>query len=281
MEKQMIESLIGAMPVRHSVRTFLPDPVGDGGMKLLERFWGGLSLPFPLDAKMVPFEAEPGKKLYNNGINPASNIALMSQTDLLSISKTGFAGELLMLYAVSLGLGTCWFGHYKLAEAGRHIDGISSPERIKESTLGYGYGRHVDVGERVICCMPVGRADESSKRVIDLIMRKKGVNRKPVRQLMDKASENADLPKDIEEILALASLAPSAANSQMWRFGLIGSKAITVSKPVGYRHFKWEHSDVDIGICASHIWLGLMHKGYEPKVEVRQDADRALWTFTV
>ncbi|RJX28867.1 MAG: hypothetical protein C4554_01990 [Dethiobacter sp.] len=27
-------------------------------------------------------------------------------------------GEMLILYATSLGLATCWFGHYTLAELG-------------------------------------------------------------------------------------------------------------------------------------------------------------------
>jgi len=38
---------------------------------------------------------------------------------------------------------------------------------------------------------------------------------------------------------------------------------------------------VDVGMCAAHIWLGLLGKGYEPKVEVKMDADRALWSFSL
>ncbi|MDR2751880.1 MAG: hypothetical protein LBC41_14585 [Clostridiales bacterium] len=278
MKNEQFKTLIEAIPVRHSVRTFLPDAVDGGAVEQMKGFIDSLELPFQHETESVFFEATPGKGLYNNGVNPASNIAFMSQTDLVSISKTGFVGELAMLYAVSLGLGTCWFGHYKLSELGKYVDGISTKERIKESALGYGYGNHVDVGKRVICCMPYGRADASSKRIIDAIMKKMGANRKQVRDLLE--TPNAALPDDIEEILRLASLAPSAGNSQVWRFRYESdSKVLTVAKPIGYRHFKWEHSDVDTGICAAHIWLGLRSKGYEPQVEVKQDADRAFWTF--
>lgn len=75
-------------------------------------------------------------------------------------------------------------------------------------------------------------------------------------------------------------MAPSAANSQMWRFGVSeGCRAITIAKPIGYKHFKWEHPDVDVGMCAAHAWLGLLERGLIPNVEVHQDADRAFWTF--
>jgi nitroreductase len=272
--------LLEAIPLRHSVRTFLSEPLPKELPEQIEAFFGSLSVPFPHDTKLQYFKAEPGRKLYNNGVNPVDNFALLSQTDLVSISKTGFVGELVMLYAVSLGLGTCWFGHYKLSEVGRYVPDISSKERIKESTLGYGYGNHVDVGERVVCCMPFGRADESSKRVIDLIMKKKGANRKPIQQLIANPDLAEDLPKEVAEVLTLASLAPSAGNSQMWRFDYDkDAKIVTVTKPVGYKHFKWEHSDVDIGMCAAHIWLGLLSKGYQPNVEVSLDAGRALWSF--
>ena len=90
----------------------------------------------------------------------------------------------------------------------------------------------------------------------------------------------ADLPGDIKEVFELAALAPSAGNSQMWRFGYDkGANIVTVAKPVGYKHFKWEHSDVDIGMCSAHIWLGLLEKGYAPKVEVALNSDRAFWSF--
>lgn len=163
---------------------------------------------------------------------------------------------------MSLGVDTCWFGHYKLSELGRSLGGgLASPERIRESTLGYGYGKGVDVGERAVCCLACGYANTSSRRLVDVVAGKNGASRKPVRQLLEQPVDLAVLPPGICQALELARLAPSAANSQMWRFGIHdGGKTLTIAKPVGYRHFKWEHPDVDIGICCRASVAGTPRK---------------------
>ena len=274
--------LVKAIPLRHSVRAYLPNPLSDDVTKKVVDFADALVLPFEHNVKIKPFKAESGKKLYNNGINPIDNLALIAQTDLVSISKAGFIGELVMLNAVKLGLSTCWFGHYKLSELGRYIDSIAGTERIKESTLGYGYGKHVNVGERAICCMPFGQKNGATKRLVDVVAGKRGANRKPLENLMEQPALVNDLPPLVKDVLELAKLAPSAANSQMWRFGVSDEyRTLTIAKPVGYKHFKWEHPDVDVGMCAAHAWLGLLERGYTPSIEVYQDADRAFWRFNL
>jgi nitroreductase len=276
----MNENLFKAIPERHSTRTFLAAPLSDGDVRAVSDFVQGLALPFESGPEFRFFKAAPGTGLYNNGVAPVDNIALIAETDVVSVSKAGFAGELALLCATSLGLSTCWFGHYKLAELGKYIDGIATKERLKESALGYGYGNHHDVGKRVICCIPFGNGDEASKRLIDRIMGKLGANRKPLSELLEENTALSAMPPDIIEVLDSARLAPSAGNSQVWRFGYDkNTNVLTVAKPIGYKHFKWEHSDVDIGICAAHIWLGLVNKGYAPKVSVEQSEGRAFWSF--
>lgn len=272
--------LTHAIPLRHSARAFLPGPLPADVVAQMAAFAGALAAPFAHDVEARLFAAEPGKKLYNNGVNPVNNLTLLSPTDRVSISKAGFIGEIIMLYAVTLGLDTCWFGHYKLSELGRYVGGIAGPDRIRESTLGYGYGNHVDVGTRAICCMPFGHRDEKTRRLVDVVAGRRGANRKPLSQLMERAEQANGLAPVARDALELARLAPSAANSQMWRFGVAeDGRALTVAKPVGYKHFKWEHPDVDVGMCAAHAWLGLLAQGCLPNVAVRQDEDRALWTL--
>lgn len=280
--KSWATELAKAIPLRHSSRAYLANPLPEDIVHQIASFADALTPPFEHNTKVRFFQAEPGKRLYNNGVNPVDNLALMAQTDLVSISKAGFIGELIMLFAVNLGLSVCWFGHYKLSELGRYIEGIAGTERVKESTMGYGYGKHVDVGERAICCMPFGHRNEETKRLVDFVAGKRGANRKPLESLMEQPALAGDLPQAIKEALELATLAPSAANSQMWRFGARDDyHVITIAKLVGYKHFKWEHPDVDIGMCAAHVWLGLLERGYNPKVDIRQDADRAYWTFSI
>lgn len=282
MEKSLVAQLTKAIPLRHSVRTYAPQALPKDTLDNIEQFIANLNLPFAPSATFRPFEAPPGKKLYNNGVNPVNNYAVMAQTDLLSISKAGFAAQLVMLYAVSLGLGTCWFGHYKLAELGQYFPELATPERIKESNMGYGYGKAVDVGERAIVCMPFGHRDESRKRFVDFVAGKNGAKRKDLSLLMEDPSRIDSMPPYVRASLELARLAPSAANSQFWRFGLSEEcDVISVAKPIGYKHFKWEHPDVDIGMCAAHLWLGLLESGIEAEVSARIDADRALWSFTI
>jgi hypothetical protein len=50
---------------------------------------------------------------------------------------------------------------------------------------------------------------------------------------------------------------------------------------IGYQHLKWEHPDVDIGICACHVWLGLVDQGLEPVVSVHEEDGRAVWQLSV
>lgn len=270
--------LYNTIPFRHSFRAFQNESISNEIRLDIQHFIDTMEVPFEHSVKCILFKAEYGKKLYNNGINPPDNMAVFAQTDLVSVSKAGFVGQLIMLYAVSRGLTTCWFGHYKLSELGRYFDGIATPNRIKESTLGYGYGKVTDVGERVICCMPMGTRVENSRRLVDFVAGKNGASRKPLDRLLETGMRIEDIPEDIRQILEYSKLAPSAANSQMWRFGYKNG-SITVAKPVGYKHFKWEHPDTDVGMCAAHIWLGLCCKGYKPLVEVEQNEDRAFWRF--
>lgn len=183
----------------------------------------------------------------------------------------------------SLGVDTCWFGHYKLQELAKYVGtNLDAPERVKETTwgMGYGYGKVVNAGERAICCIASGNANPDAKRLVDKVASRNGIGRKPLTTLMEEGSDLSLVSKSVQNALDFARLAPSAANSQMWRFGIRDSgKTITVAKPVGYKHFKWEHPDVDIGICASQFWLGLLHEGISSRIEVIQDEDRAMWLF--
>jgi hypothetical protein len=105
----MNEELFKAIPARHSTRTFLPAQLSDEEVRHVSDFVQGLALPFESGAEFRFFKASPGKGLYNNGIAPVDNIALIAETDLVSVSKAGFAGEVVMLYATSRGL---WRSHH-------------------------------------------------------------------------------------------------------------------------------------------------------------------------
>jgi len=123
--------------------------------------------------------------------------------------------------------------------------------------------------------------EPSGLRLMDRITKNTfSFKRKEIKDLIENPEDLAHVSDDLLYALDLARKAPSAANSQMWRFGFKNDyKTVTISMPVGYRHFKWEHPNVDIGICASHMWLALIERGFAPAVDVFEDKDRAVFNI--
>lgn len=46
---------------------------------------------------------------------------------------------------------------------------------------------------------------------------------------------------------------------------------------IGYKHPKWKHPNVDIGITACHLWLGFKMKGIETKIDISDVNGCAVW----
>jgi hypothetical protein len=160
---------------------------------------------------------------------------------------------------------------------------LQSQDQSAESNMGYGYSKGETIGIRAICITPLGYYEDSGLRLMDRITGKAiSFKRKEIRELLVDQDDYSQLSDDVLFALDLGRKAPSAGNAQMWRFAFEDSfRTITVAMPPGYKHFKWEHPNVDIGICACHVWLGLIAKGYEAKVQVNEDAGRAVWKISM
>ncbi|WP_313339827.1 nitroreductase family protein [Sedimentibacter sp.] len=269
--------------LRRSTRSYKMNGVEKDALDTIKDFAKSLSVPFDHNVEIKFFNADPTKTLYLLMTSPPDNIAFMAETDIISISKTGFIGELLVLFAESKGLSTCWYGHYKLSELERLMPHLQTPEQIKESNAGYGYSKGVTTGRRAICISPLGYYETGGLRLMDRFQnRTSSFKRKEIKELLENHDDYGKLSDDILYALDLGRKAPSAANSQMWRFAFEDSfKTITVAMPVGYKHFKWEHPNIDIGICACHVWLGLIDKGFNPNVTVSDDSGRAVWRISI
>lgn len=268
---------------RRSARSYKMIAVDKDVMESIIDFAQTMSVPFDHRVEIKFFHADPTKSLYPLMISPPDNIAFIAETDIVSISKVGFIGEFLILFAQYKGLSTCWYGHYKLAELERLMPHLQSIEQLKESNMGYGYSKGVTTGRRAICITPLGYYEDSGLHLLDRLQKKiVSFKRKEIKYLLENPGDYDKLSANILYALDLGRKAPSAANSQMWRFSFEDSfKTITIAMPVGYKHFKWEHPNVDIGICACHVWLGLIDKGYNPKVTVVEDFGRAVWRISI
>lgn len=275
-----IKSTIDA---RRSARSYKMISINLEIIQSVKDFAMSMPVPFEHNVEVRFFTAEATKTLYPLMMSPPDNVAFLSETDVVSISKVGFVGEFLVLYAQNKGISTCWYGHYKLAELERRMPHLQSADQLKESNMGYGYAKGVTTGRRAICISPLGYYEADGLRLMDRMMEKSvSFKRKRIEDLLENPGDLTKLSEDVIYALDLGRKAPSAANTQMWRFGFADDfRTITVAMPQGYQHFKWEHPNVDIGICACHVWLGLIDKGYNPNVVVEEDSGRAVWRLSI
>lgn len=268
---------------RRSARSYQMIPVDKAVLAEIKEFAGTIPVPFDHEVQIRFFCADPTKLLYFMMKSPPDNVAFLAETDCVSISKAGFVGELVVLFAQSKGLSTCWYGHYKLEELERLMPHLQSPDQLQEANMGFGYAKGETAGIRAICISPLGYYEASGLRMMDRITKSTiSYKRKALVELLEHQDDIQRLNEDMLYALDLGRKAPSAANSQMWRFGFEDDyQTITIAMPMGYQHFKWEHPNVDIGICACHIWLGLIDRGYMPKVSVSEDSGRAVWKLSI
>ncbi|HHW00105.1 MAG TPA: hypothetical protein GXX36_11170 [Clostridiaceae bacterium] len=268
---------------RRSVRSYKMIPVDDEIMESIKNFAKSMPVPFEHNVEIRFFNAEPTRTLYTVMKSPPDNVAFIAETDVVSISKAGFIGEFLILFAQSKGISTCWYGYYKLSELERLMPHLQPTDQLKEANMGYGCSKGETTGRRAICISPLGYYEDKGLRLMDRITKATfSFKRKEIKELLVDSNDYEKLSDDILYALDLGRKAPSAANSQMWRFGFEDKyKTITVAMPVGYKHFKWEYPNLDIGICVCHVWLGLIDKGYNPAVTVSEDSGRAVWRISI
>ncbi|MDR2514004.1 MAG: hypothetical protein LBD02_02205 [Christensenellaceae bacterium] len=272
-----------AVNERHSCRSYKPTSVESGAMQRLKAFAAGLALPFDWRGEFRFFQTA-GRPIANNlKVPPPDAVAFLSETDPLSVAKTGFAGELLLLYATGLQINSCWFGHYLLVELERCMPHLG--EHAAGPLPAFGYGRGEVPGRRALCLSPLGYWEEKGLRLVDrLSSGLMSFKRKPLGALMTGPLGPEALSPELRHALELAVKAPSAANTQHWRFNVSADqKTVTVACLPGFRHFRWEHFDMDIGICASHLWLGLRTQGINCTAEPLPGAEEGhiAWKFSL
>jgi nitroreductase len=171
---------------RRSVRSFKTGPLKPETMARLLEFSETVRLPFDCATELRFFRAEPTKELYKTLQPPVDNVAFLSETDIVSIAKTGFIGELLILLAESLGVSTCWYGHYKLSELERLMPHLQNSGQIKEAPRGYGYSEGVTDGVRAICISPLGYYESNGLRLMDRITKNAySFKRKELKDLLE------------------------------------------------------------------------------------------------
>lgn len=152
--------------------------------------------------------------------------ALISQKGAMP-EQIGYAGEALALQATSMGLGCCWLQMY-------HKKLVDAAAKLKD-------------GETVTALIALGQCTKQQPNP----------KRKPLSKITELPEGKSidSLPEWQQEALRSGRLAPSAMNSQPWRF-IVEAKGIGVVKG----GFSMGGGPLDCGIAMMHIALGAFSK---------------------
>lgn len=244
---------------RYSVRTYDPRPVEQELREKLMDFAAGLSNPFGPGIRIQFIDAAAaakGEKLGTYGFIKGAQLymAVTVPNEAHAAEALGYEFEHLVLYATSLGLGTCWLGGTFDRKA------FASKIRIEEN-------------EVFPILSPVGYAAQKI-RVSEEIFKKafKSGGRKPWETMFFQDSFKQTLTKkaagEYQYPLEMVRMAPSAVNKQPWR--------VVVSKE-GI-HFFLKHSPgsevlsldmqrIDMGIALCHFHLAVCERNLPGRFE--------------
>ncbi|UMZ73666.1 nitroreductase family protein [Natranaerofaba carboxydovora] len=242
---------------RSSIRTYKPVALSEEVESDLKNYSNSIESPFSSEVRFVflnddSFVKETGGKIGTYGvIKGAKNFVtgVVKEDEAYSLLNLGYTLEKLILYATSLGLGTCWLG------GTFNIKGLDKLTGLKEN-------------EFLPIITPIGYPD-TKKSMIDKIMKTAAGSkkRKSWEKLFFNNSINSPITKEkagyYETPLEMVRLAPSASNFQPWRiikennnwhFFMEYSKV--VNKAIGF-----DIQKIDMGIAMCHFELSALEKG--------------------
>jgi len=219
-----------AIDLRHSRRGYLDTPIAAASIKQLQASIeqyikvSGLSIQWIEDGR----EAFQGFSLgYGMFSGVRSYLAFVGKTsDVNSKEKVGYYGELLVLEATKLGLGTCWIGGT--------FNRKQCPATIRE-------------GETLVCLISIGNVAEKKGFKENAIYKLAHRGTKSLKELY---SSDKQVPSWFLEGMKAVQKAPSAINQQpvyfTYRDGLISAEV---------KHTD-NHQPIDLGIAKLHFELG-------------------------
>lgn len=240
---------------RRSVRNYKPAQLEDEVKNRVAEYMNTLKGPFeaPIQFQMVEqssFTRESNSRIGTYGFikGATTYIVAITQQQEKSLVQLGYMLEETILYATSLGLGTCWLGGtFNRGFLTKHL-GLSEKEYIPIVT-------------------PIGYPMEKSLMEKAIRFTAGSDNRKSWEELFFDGSFSKSLGKAGAGSYALAlemvRLAPSASNKQPWRvvktekhwhFYLRASKGY--GKALGFNI-----QEVDMGIAMCHFEKTLQEQG--------------------
>ncbi len=239
---------------RYSVRTYRDTAISPEIWATLEAYIRTLSNPFGAKVTFRTLHtdaAASNRKLGSYGMIKGAReyLGAIVSDSPLSLESLGYEFENLILYAASLGLGTCWLGGtFTRSEFEKAMDS-------KE-------------GDIFPAISPIGYAADK-KSLTEVLSRKfiKADQRKPWDSLFFLNNFVSPLsPEEAGEYsfsLEMLRLAPSASNKQPWRVVKCGDNYhFYEAKTPGYSSVHgYDMQRIDMGIAACHFYIAAKDKG--------------------
>lgn len=256
---------------RHSVRTYRPENLSKELKEKLDSYAKDIKGPFETNVRLeliddIDITESAGGKIGTYGVIKGARayIAGIIEKGKYSEEQLGYALEKLILFAASLGLGSCWLGGtFKRSEFA---------ELLKPTD-----------NELIPIVTPVGYP-EKRRSVLESLMRAGAGSdkRKPWNELFFEGSFQKPLNETAAgkyaEALEMLRLAPSASNKQPWRVVREGSTFHFYLQPTKGYGISRDYSiqKIDIGIAMCHFEMAAVEAGLIGKWEISKPNEIAV-----
>ncbi len=241
-----------AVVKRYSVRTYDKKPIEPALMEKLFDYASSIENPLGPKIRLQLIEkstAANGEKLGTYGIIRGTDafLAVTVPQRSFDLEALGYEFEQFVLYAASLGIGSCWLGGTFNRSA------FAAAIELKE-------------GEIFPILSPIGYP-KGNKSFAEKIMRRatKADNRLPWEKIFFKSNfENALDEKEAGDYafaLEMLRLAPSAVNGQPWRVVIDGDSVHFFKKHSAALSGAVDMQRIDMGIAICHFDLAMQEQG--------------------
>lgn len=211
-------TLLEAIPLRHSVRNYTPQPIEADKVAALNSLIDKLNAEGRLNLRLVTGDSSAfNTRLarYGKFAGVSNYIALMGPKDPGLDERLGYYGERVVLTAQTLGLNTCWVG----MTYSKHPAGLQVPaDRRLRGLVALGYGTTTGQAHRVKAYDRVARAASPT-------------------------------PQWFVRGVEAALLAPTAMNQQKFSFILLPDNRVQARTGLGF------FTKIDLGIAKLHFEL--------------------------
>lgn len=238
---------------RRSIRTFEKAPLSEEYKDLLTEYAKNASNPYGLDIEW--FLIPEGGKLSSKVITGADTfIAGKMKKAPHAEEAFGYSFEKIVIYAMSLGVGTTW------------IAGTMDRKAFEEAV-------NLSDGEVMPCISPLGiPSKEMSLREKLMRTSVKADSRLDSSDLFFDCSFDRPLITEDSKLLKILEgvrRAPSAVNKQPWRIVKTdNSFCFFEKKSKGYDSGEWDLQKVDMGIALCHFEMLAKEEGFKTEFDI-------------